>query len=398
MTNVSYSYQWIRNDGSTDTDIQDATGSSHTLVDADEGQAIKVKVSFADDADNEETLTSTSTEAVSFAVQQQTANTPATGRPTISGTAQVGEELTASTSGIADDDGLTNVAYSYQWIRSDGSTDTDIQDATGSTHTLVDADEGKAIKVKVSFADDAANDESLTSGATAEVAAGPNTPATGRPTIGGTVQVGEMLTASTSGIADDDVLTNVAYSYQWIRSDGSTDTDIQDATGSTHTLVDADEGKAIKVKVSFADDAGNDESLTSGATAEVGAAAATDPPAAPRNLTGAANADGTVTLNWDAPDDDTVTGYQILRRRPSEGEQTLLVHVNDTGSTATEYTDQDVTPDVGHAYRVKAINAVGLSRWSNFVNVTPGQPADDPPPDEGEDTPPGFAAVTSVSL
>ena len=98
-----------------------------------------------------------------------------------------------------------------------------------------------------------------------------------------------------------------------------------------------------------------------------------------------------VTLNWDAPDDDTVTGYQILRRRPSEGEQTLLVHVNDTGSTATEYTDQDVTPDVGHAYRVKAINAVGLSRWSNFVNVTPGQPADDPPPDEGEDTPPAIS-------
>ena len=121
----------------------------------------------------------------------------------------MGEELTASTSGIADDDGLTNVSYSYQWIRSDGSTDTDIQDATGSTHTLVDADEGKAIKVKVSFADDAANDESLTSGATAEVAARPNTPATGRPTIGGTVQVGEMLTASTSGIADDDGLTNV---------------------------------------------------------------------------------------------------------------------------------------------------------------------------------------------
>ena len=135
--------------------------------------------------------------------------------------------------------------------------------------------------------------------------------------------------------------------------------------------------------MSFADDAANDESLTSGATAEVAAAAPTDPPAAPRNLTGAANADGTVTLNWDAPDDDTVTGYQILRRRPREGEQTLLVHVNDTGSTATEYTDQDVTPDVRHAYRVKAINAAGLSRWSNFVNVTPGQPADDPPPDEG---------------
>ena len=42
------------------------------------------------------------------------ANTPATGAPSISGTAQVGETLTADTSGIADEDGLENVAFSYQ--------------------------------------------------------------------------------------------------------------------------------------------------------------------------------------------------------------------------------------------------------------------------------------------
>ena len=49
---------------------------------------------------------------------------------------------------------------------------------------------------------------------------------------------------------------------------------------------------------------------------------------------------------------------------------------NDTGSTTTEYTDSDVTPDVRHVYRVKAINAAGLSSWSNFVRVTPTQPAE----------------------
>ena len=41
-------------------------------------------------------------------------NSPATGAPTISGTAQVGQTLTADTSGISDADGLTNLAYSYQ--------------------------------------------------------------------------------------------------------------------------------------------------------------------------------------------------------------------------------------------------------------------------------------------
>ena len=118
---------------------------------------------------------------VESAVQKQTANTSATGKPTISGTVQVEETLTASTSGIADDDGLTKVSYSYQWIRNDGSTDTDIQDATGSTHTLVAADEGHAVKVKVTFTDDAGNEETLTSAATAEVAAAVPTDPPGAP-------------------------------------------------------------------------------------------------------------------------------------------------------------------------------------------------------------------------
>ena len=38
-------------------------------------------------------------------------NDPATGAPTIGGTAQVGQTLTASTTGISDHDGLTNVTY-----------------------------------------------------------------------------------------------------------------------------------------------------------------------------------------------------------------------------------------------------------------------------------------------
>ena len=108
------------------------------------------------------------------AAEETPANSPATGAPTISGTAQVGETLTASTSGIADTDGLTSGSYSYQWIRNDGSTDTDIQDATGTSYTLVDADEGKTIKVKVSFTDDAGHEETLTSAATGEVVAAPS--------------------------------------------------------------------------------------------------------------------------------------------------------------------------------------------------------------------------------
>ncbi len=42
-------------------------------------------------------------------------NSPATGTPTISGTAEVGQTLTVDTSGIADENGLTNVSYGGAW-------------------------------------------------------------------------------------------------------------------------------------------------------------------------------------------------------------------------------------------------------------------------------------------
>ena len=93
----------------------------------------------------------------------------ATGQPTISGTARVGETLTADTSGIADADGLFNTTFRYQWMRSDGLTETDIADASGPSYELAAADEGKTIKVRVSFENDAGNDETLTSAATSLV-------------------------------------------------------------------------------------------------------------------------------------------------------------------------------------------------------------------------------------
>ena len=266
LSNVSFSYQWVRNDGGTDTDIPGATDSTYILVAADEGKTIKVEVSFTDDAGNEEALTSAATATV-----EARPNNPATGAPTISGTAQVGETLTAGTSGIADADGLENATYRYQWIANDGTSDTDIPGATDSTYILVAADEGKTIKVRVSFTDDAANAEILASTETEEVSSAVeqqivNNPATGVPTISGTAQVGEALTAGTSGIADADGLENATYRYQWIRNDGTSETDIQNAAGSTYTLVDNDEGQTIRVKVNFTDDAGNDETLSSGAT------------------------------------------------------------------------------------------------------------------------------------
>ena len=83
--------------------------------------------------------------------------------------------------------------------------------------------------------------------------------------------------------------------------------------------------------------------------------------------------DGVVTLSWDAPANgtDAVVGYQILRRRPRAGEQTLLVFVTDTGTTDTTYADPTAN-EVGqrYTYRVKAVLARDqLSKRSNFVRI-----------------------------
>ena len=306
------------------------------------------------------------------------ANNAATGAPAIDGTPRVGETLTASTSGITDEDGLTNVSYSYQWIAG-GS---DIAGATGSTYTLTASEQGQTIQVRVTFTDDRDNEETLTSAATVAVAARPtlraslpdsrfqsarhkgaddrpqviaafslpvasfekttpsvsltgaavssvrrheedglqnawiffldpdgkddivfrlatgqlcdsggictgdgttlsaapeprvlpgpeqqNNPSTGLPSISGTPQVDQTLTADTSEIDDQDGLTGVSYGYQWIAG-GS---DIDGATGASYTLTASEQGKTIQVRVTFADDRNNSESLTSIATAAVAA-------------------------------------------------------------------------------------------------------------------------------
>ena len=89
--------------------------------------------------------------------------------------------------------------------------------------------------------------------------------------------MGETLTADVSGIADEDGLSNAAFSYQWLADE----TEIEGATGSSYTLAAADAGKTIKVRVSFSDDEGNAETLTSAATETVATRPNSPPPACP---------------------------------------------------------------------------------------------------------------------
>ncbi len=375
LESVSYWYQWLADD----TDIDGTTASTYTLVLADQGKTIKVKVTFTDDAENQESLTSEATVAVAAKD-----NTAPTGLPTITGTAQVGETLTADTSAIDDADGLENVSYSYQWL----ADDTDIDGATASTYTLVLADQGKTIKVKVTFTDDAENQESLTSAATVAVAAKSNAAPTGLPTITGTAKVDQTLTADTSAIDDGDGLTNVAYEYQWIA--GSTD--INGATGSSYTLTSSEQGKTIKVKVTFTDDAENEETLTSVATATVDATV----PTQPLGLTvSTGDQSQEIDVSWQAPSSNggsDVTGYKVQWKETANSWDTEA-DVSEATVTGTTYTITDLTGGEEYAVRVIATNIAGDGPASAEAAGTPDEAVSEQITDSENSDPTGLPTI-----
>ena len=307
---------------------------------------------------------------------EEPSNTPATGLPAISGTARVGETLTADTSGIADADGLSNATFSYQWIR--GGGDANIQGATGSTYTLTDSDEGKAIKVRVYFTDDRNNEETRTSEATGAVAAEANSPATGIPTISGTVQVGETLTASTTDISDADGLDNVSYSYQWMADS----TNIAGATASTYTLTDSDVGKTIKARVSFTDDANNQETLTSEPTATVEARPNNPPTGAPTISDSEAYVtveieDGGDTVSWSDPGNCSSDYNLYMAVRPHGNDaETSRTHLGSAASGSNETTvaishEEPLSPTgVSHLPKVEVELYCGEYEANNLVSST----------------------------
>jgi hypothetical protein len=242
----TFSYQWLRN-GSP---IGGANGTSYTLGDADAGTKISVRVSYTDGDGYAEQVTSAQTATIA------NVNDAPTGNVTINGNPTEGNTLTANTTTLADGDGLDT--FSYVWLRGGNA----IPGATSSSYQLVQADVGFAISVRVSYTDDHGTPEQVTSAATAAVA-NDNSEPTGNVTIQGTVAVGQQLTAHADGVDDDDGLG--PFSYQWLRGGKA----IDGATGDTYTIVQADAGSALSVRVSYTDGEGTLESLTSDPTTAV---------------------------------------------------------------------------------------------------------------------------------
>jgi len=190
----------------------------------DLGAAITVQVTGSKAGFTDVTKTSAPTAAVAGGDQVLTPT------PTITGTPQVGQTLTAGAG--AWDPGVT---LTHQWA-ADG---TDISGATGTTYDPVAGDVGKTITVKVTGAKPGYTTVTRTSDPTAAVDAGDQT-STPTPTISGTARVGETLTAN-AGSWDP----GVTLTYQWL-SNGAP---IAGATAATYTAVAARIGMRLSVTV-----------------------------------------------------------------------------------------------------------------------------------------------------
>ena len=307
---------------------------------------------------------------------QETAESPPAAPQGLTATAREDGSV-ALTWETPDDDSITDYRVSRQQTGEDGGTTlTKVMD-TGSTEAAF-TDVSAAAGVSYTYFVQAINEAGLSDESNYALMtlpqpseAGQNTLATGAPTITGVARVGEMLTADTSGIDDDDGLENATFSYQWVRNDGNADTNIQDATGSTYTLTKDDEGRTIKVTVAFTDDAGNPETLTSDRTGEVELVK----PGRPQDLEGKASAHG-IALTWSAPDGFTVTEYVVYRGVLQNGsmngrELTEYTTVAATGEVM-EYTDSDVEAGVEYRYRVAAVNSAGEGKKSNWLDILAG--------------------------
>ena len=92
-----------------------------------------------------------------------------------------------------------------------------------------------------------------------------------------------------------------------------------------------------------------------------------NPPAAPTSLIAARIGHSVLTLTWDDPQDDTITGYRILRGTEADN---LAVINADTASNATEYEDDTVAPETAYHYAVLARSANGEGAQSDIISAT----------------------------
>jgi alpha-tubulin suppressor-like RCC1 family protein len=250
---LAYTYQWERcnNKGEACSAITGATESSYTPVAGDVGNTLRTVV----------TATGTAGKiSVTSAVTPVIASVPFAPEnlllPTIEGNLTVGETLTALPRTWASSEAIS---YTYQWqtcTEAEGEACSNLTGATSSTYKLVEANIGATLRVIVTGAN-ALGSSSATSEETTETVGAVGPPAnTNRPVISGLAKQGERLAPGNGTWSGSRPLS---YFYRWERcnTSGESCAAITGATKPSYTVVSADVGATLRVKVTATNSLGS---------------------------------------------------------------------------------------------------------------------------------------------
>ncbi len=327
----SPSWQWSESsNGITWTAITGGTSSSFTPDQDQVGMTLKLYVTYDDCYDSTESLT------IVFNGPITNNNDDPVGDVVITGDEEEDAVLTADTSAITDQDGMTTSTFSYQWHR-DG---TDISGATSSTYTPGQDDVDSALSVTVSYVDDLGGSNSVTSADTGDIANIDDAPV-GVPVLVGTLEEDQVLTFDISGISDEDGITNehcdVYYTVNTpYDADDSGARDVDLDCSSSITLGQSDVGQTLILVYNYDDAYGGTYNSIIGGNF-VAAAASTavlnvnDNPVGDVTITGTLQQGEELTATNDITDEDGMTTSTISYAWYADG-------VAITGANSDTYT------------------------------------------------------------
>jgi hypothetical protein len=358
-TPTGYTYQWEAAPASNTNEwveISGATKSTYVPVIGNQGYHLRVLVT-ATDATGPGASQAASTTAVLGPVPIETA------LPTVSGTARVGQTLTAKAGTWSN----SPTSYAYQWQTSanNGATWTAIAGATAATYVTTTNDAGAKDRVVVTAANANGAGTAADSAAFGPISGTPFVTAV--PAVTGTLIVGHVLSATTGTWNP----AGSSYAYQWQRStnNGSTWIAISGATSSTYTLATLDGNARVRVLVTATNGAGSAASASAETAAIVpGAPANTVKPA----VTGSATRGSTLTAGtgtWtNAP-----TGYTYQWERSGNAGSSWTAI---SGATAKTYVLQSADDNSVIEVLVTATNVAGSTIASSTVtaSVKPAPP------------------------
>ncbi len=260
-------YSWLRCDktgracaaiagATSSTDVPGAADAGHTLVarvQVTAGSSTQATLGLATalvagGAPGTTTTTTTTTATTTTPTTTTTTTTPApqsgaSTRPTVTGTAKVGQRLTGSAR-----PGTTG-ALAYQWYRCDptGAHCSSIHGAVAAKYVLVAKDAGKTIGLTVDVTPSGGTATPSYASVVGPVAAAAGAASTVQPGVTGKPLQGQTLTASAGTWTATP--SAVAYAWQRCNANGRICAPIDGATSATYVPVADDVGHALAVLV-----------------------------------------------------------------------------------------------------------------------------------------------------